>query len=321
VPRIAAAVTVLSAGLLCGTAAFGAGASVAAATAPAAAPKLLIDLDQFERMKKTVALPNGITLGYVEFGDPAGKPVLLIHGYTDNSRDWIPLVPHLGKNLRVIAVDIRGHGQSSKPECCYALIDFAYDIKLLLDALHIERADVVGHSLGSMITQYFAEFWPERTGKVVLISSTAGAPPGKKHATLAGQSARESFRAQVSKLTDPLDPESDFMRWWYASPTPVDEEFLRRQRRDAAAIPVKVWLAVLDQGVNTSDLRSTLPALKAPTLLIWGAKDFIFKAPDRAGLRAALPAAKVIVYPEYGHNPFWENPEQVARDINAFLAE
>ena len=320
-PRFVAAVIALLAGLLVGEAALADKAGAAVPTPKAAAPKLLIDLDQFERMKKTMALPNGITLGYAEFGDPVGKPVLLIHGYTDNSRDWIPLVPHLGKHLRLIAIDIRGHGQSSKPECCYALIDFAYDVKLLLDALHIERADVIGHSLGSMITQYFAEFWPERTGKVVLISSTAGAQPGKQRATLAGMTAREGFRDEVSKMKDPLDPESTFMRWWYDSPTPVDEEFLRRQRRDAAAIPVKVWLAVLDQGVNTSDLRSTLPALKAPTLLIWGAKDFIFKAPDRAGLRAALPHAQVIVYPDYGHNPFWESPEQVAHDINAFLAE
>jgi len=295
----------------------------AAAGAPVAgqAPPLGIDLDQFDHLKQTVALPNGITLGYVEFGNPKGRPVLLIHGYTDNARDWVPLVPFLNKDFRLILVDIRGHGSSSKPECCYALIDFAYDIKLLLDALGIERADVVGHSLGSMITQYFAEFWPERTGRVVLVSSTAGAQPGARRKGLGGMDPHQSFRAQIAALSDPLDPESAFMRWWYASPTPVDEEFLRRQRRDAAAIPIKVWRAVLDQGVATVDLRTTLPALKAPTLLMWGAKDFIFKAPDRAGLTAMLPQAKVIVYPDYGHNPFWENPERVGKDINAFLAE
>ncbi len=89
--------------------------------------------------------------------------MVLIHGYTDNARDWAPMLPYLSKQFRLILVDIRGHGQSSKPECCYTRLDFAYDIKLLLDALGVQKADIVGHSLGSIIAQTFAEYWPERT--------------------------------------------------------------------------------------------------------------------------------------------------------------
>jgi len=138
----------------------------------AEAPPLGINLDQFDAQKKRVLLPNGEHLAYIDMGDPKGPPVVLIHGYTDNARDWVPLIPFLNKHDRLIVVDIRGHGQSDKPECCYAKIDFAYDIKLLLDALHIRKADIVGHSLGSMITQVLAEQWPERVRKVILISST-----------------------------------------------------------------------------------------------------------------------------------------------------
>ena len=285
------------------------------------APPLLIDLDEFDSMKKSVALPNGITLGYVEFGDRSGRPVVLIHGYTDNARDWVPLIPFLAKSEHLIVVDIRGHGRSSKPECCYTRVDFAYDIKLLLDALKIDRADVVGHSLGSIITQTFAEYWPERTRKVVLISSTGGpnncAAPGAappKPPTL-------DFKSEIAKLHDPIDPESKFMVEWWSSPTPVDEGFLKRQRRDAAAIPVKVWLAVLEQGLTGLDLQSTLAKLKAPTLLIWGAKDPIFGPVDRRTLQEGLPDARVVLYADFGHNPFWEDPARVARDLDAFLAE
>jgi pimeloyl-ACP methyl ester carboxylesterase len=137
-----------------------------------------IDLDAFDAMKKTVQLPDGETLAYISMGDPEGTPVVLIHGYTDNARDWVPLVPFLSKRFRLILVDLRGHGGSSKPDCCYTLPDFAYDIVLLLDSLGVHQADIVGHSLGSIIAQTFAENWPERTGKVVLISSTGGPPPG-----------------------------------------------------------------------------------------------------------------------------------------------
>src|SRR5258708_6447014 len=140
-------------------------------------PPLQIDLDAFDARKKTVALPNGEVLAYIDMGNAAGPPVVLIHGYTDSARDWVPLVPYLSKGLRLILVDIRGHGQSSKPECCYSRLDFAYDIKLMMDALGVKKADIVGHSLCSIIAQTFAEYWPERTSHAVLISSTGGRPP------------------------------------------------------------------------------------------------------------------------------------------------
>jgi len=265
-------------------------------------------------MKKTVLLPNGEHLAYIDTGDPRGRPVVLIHGYTDNARDWVPMLPYLSKRDRLILVDIRGHGKSDKPPCCYARIDFAYDIKLLLDALRIDRADLVGHSLGSMITQVFAETWPDRTRRVVLISSTGGpraCAPTRKPAF--------DYAAEIRKLREPVDPDSPFMIAWWDSPTPVDPDFIRRQRRDAAAIPLSVWLAVLDQGASSADLQRTLPQLKAPTLLIWGSADPIMEEEGRQTLREALPTATVKVFDGLGHNPFWEDPEGVASVINPFL--
>jgi pimeloyl-ACP methyl ester carboxylesterase len=293
-----------------------------AAPAPApvvAAPPLKMDLDDFEHARHSVALPNGMTLAYIEAGNPTGPPVVLIHGFTDNARDWVPLIPELDHSLRLIVVDIRGHGQSSKPECCYGRIDFAYDIRLLLDALKIERADIVGHSLGSIIAQTFAEYWPQRTRRVVLISSSGGARDGCAPPAGAVQPPTMDFRSQILQLKEPIDPDSKFMVDWWSSPTPVDAEFLRRQRRDAAAIPLRVWLAVLGQGLAGPELQATLPQLTAPVLLIWGEKDPIFGAKDRCSLRAALPAAQVRLYPELGHNPFWEDPAAVAAVINPFL--
>ncbi|HEV2228673.1 MAG TPA: alpha/beta hydrolase [Steroidobacteraceae bacterium] len=284
----------------------------AAAAAPGAAAK--IDLDAFEAMKKGVALPDGERLAYLTMGDPAGTPVVLIHGYTDSARDWVPLIPHLSPHLKLILVDLRGHGRSAKPECCYTRFDFAYDVKLLLDALHIGRADVVGHSLGSIVAQTFAEVWPERTGRVVLISSTGGRRPGA-----APQPPKFDYAAAIRGLEEPIDPDSKFMIEWWSSPTPVDPDFLRRQRHDAAAIPLRVWLAILDQGLSDADLQRTLPQLRAPTLLIWGSADPLMEEEVRQTLRAALPQAEVKIFPGLGHNPFWEEPAQCAAVINSFL--
>jgi pimeloyl-ACP methyl ester carboxylesterase len=293
-------------------------ATAMAAPAPAPAP-LKIDLNAFDASKKTMMLPNGETLAYIDRGDRTGPAVVLIHGYTDNARDWVPMLPYLAKNYRLILVDIRGHGQSSKPECCYTRLDFAYDIKLLLDGLGVARADIVGHSLGSIIAQTFAEYWPERTAHVVLISSTGGARPDRPK-----KPPQFDFAAEIRKLKEPIEADSPFMIAWWDSPTPVDPDFIRRQRKDAAGIPLRVWIAVLDQSLQANnvygDLQSTLPRLKAPTLLIWGSKDPLMEEDVRQTLRDALPSAKVKVFDGLGHNPFWEDPRGVAEVINGFLA-
>ena len=292
---------------------------LAAASAATAVAPAKVDLNTFESLKRSVALPDGETLAYVPLGDPKGPAVVLIHGYTDNARDWVPLVPYLSPHFRLIVVDLRGHGRSSKPECCYTRFDFAYDIKLLLDALGVTQADLVGHSLGSIVAQTFAEYWPERTRRVVLISSTAGprpAAPPRKPAF--------DYAAQIRQLKEPIDPDSAFMMAWWSSPTPVDADFMRRQRQDSAAIPLRVWLAVLDQGIDPmldgGDLQRTLPRLKAPALLIWGSKDPIMDEAARVTLREGLPQAQVKIFDGLGHNPFWEDPQACAGVINEFLS-
>jgi pimeloyl-ACP methyl ester carboxylesterase len=286
--------------------------SVRAATPTATPPP--INLDAYEARKHRVLLSNGERLAYLQMGDPKGRPVVLIHGYTDNARDWVPLIPFLSPSDRLIVVDLRGHGRSAKPECCYTRYDFAYDIKLLLDVLHVRQTDLIGHSMGSIVAQTFAESWPERTARVVLISPTggprAGDPPPKPGI---------DYVAEIRKLKEPVDPDSDFMVAWWSSPTPVDETFIRRQRQDAARIPLKVWIAVLQQGLSGTDLQSTLPELKAPTLLIWGSADPIFGPEARQSLIAALPNAPVKIFEGLGHNPFWEKPADVADTINHFL--
>src|SRR3984957_15306245 len=272
-------------------ASFAAASPTAATSAP---PPLQVDLNAFDASKRSIALPNGETLAYIDRGERSGPAVVLIHGYTDSARDWVPMLPYLSKRYRLILVDIRGHGQSSKPECCYTRLDFAYDIKLLLDALGVHKADIVGHSLGSLIAQTFAEYWPERTAHVVLISSTGGSPPDLK------KKPAFDFAAEIRKLKEPIDPGSPFMIAWWDSPTPVDADFIRRQRKDAAGIPLRVWLAVLDEALSEKTLygalQSTLPRLQAPVLLIWGSKDPIIEVPARQSLIHALPAAKVKVF-------------------------
>ncbi len=247
-------------------------------------------------------------------------PVVLIHGYTDSARDWVPMLPYLSKHFRLILVDIRGHGRSSKPECCYSRLDFAYDIKLLLDALDVKRADIVRpFPWAASSPRPLPNIGRNEPRMRCSSPPPEGMPPGQP-----SKPPQFDFAAEIRKLKEPIEADSPFMIAWWDSPTPVDPDFIRRQRQDAAGIPLRVWLAVLDQALRAdgafADLQSTLPRLVAPTLLIWGSRDPIMEEDVRRSLRQGLPHAKVKIFDGRGHNPFWEDPRGVADAVNVFLA-
>jgi pimeloyl-ACP methyl ester carboxylesterase len=278
---------------------------------PAAAAPAAIsagDVERFDNRKVSTVLANGETIAYLDSGSPQAQPLVLIHGYTDSARDWLPVEPLLGKRFRLIIVDLRGHGASAKPECCYTRFDFAYDIKLLLDALHIATADVAGHSLGSLVAQTFAELWPQYTRRLILISST-----GTSFGT-------RGWLADVERLNDPIDPDSPFMRSWWAQSIVINPEpFSSRQRTDAAAIPARVWRAIADQSLVGVDLAPLLQRIRARTLLIWGARDSLVTNEGRERLHARISGSRIEIFESLGHDLFWENPLAVTSVMIDFL--
>jgi pimeloyl-ACP methyl ester carboxylesterase len=258
-------------------------------------------------IKKTVDLPNGQTLAYVELGNPAGKPTLLIHGYTDNSRSWSLLAPHLAER-RLLAIDLRGHGKSEAPDCCYSYLDYSNDAALFLAAMGVEKADIIGHSLGSLTGQVLAAQHPDKVDHLILISSTIAARSGPG----------SWLWDNISTLQPPIDPDSQFMKDWYWNPNPVDEDFINRERAESAAVPIHVWKGVL-WGTMTQDLSAMAPLVKAPMLILWGDQDTLFDAASQAELKKAYPGAQYETFAGAGHNMFWEFPERAAAAINTFL--
>jgi pimeloyl-ACP methyl ester carboxylesterase len=124
--------------------------------------------------RKTVMLANGMQMGYVELGDPGKPPLVFLHGFTNSSLGYLPLGRLLAQHHRVFLVDQRGHGESSKPPCCYTRLDLAHDAKLFMDHFGLQRAHIAGHSLGGMVAQTLAAFWPERVDRLMVIGSTIG---------------------------------------------------------------------------------------------------------------------------------------------------
>lgn len=263
----------------------------------------------WQAARQTVNLPSGQTVGYVEMGDTTGKPLVLIHGYTDNSRSWSLLAPELAGH-HIYAVDLRGHGKSSAPECCYTLMDFTADLDGFMQAKGIKKADLVGHSLGSMTAAVYTAQHPERVDKLVLISTAAFVP----------KAGSDWLWDNVPKLTPPLDPNGTFMTEWYANPHPVPADFLDREKVESAAIPLQVWNGVLS-GLTMTDWSPYAARITAPTLIIWGDKDGLFDAGSQDHIKSIFPKARHETFAGYGHNAFWEAPKEVGAMIQGFLAQ
>ena len=242
-------------------------------------------------------------------GNPEGVPLLLIHGFTDNSRSWSLIAPYL-KDRHIYAIDLRGHGESSAPECCYTFSDFANDAFLFLEEMNMNQVDLVGHSLGSMTAQMLAARYPESVRNVVLISTT----------TSTGGGPGTWLWDNIMMLEPPIEADGEFMVNWYWNPNPVDPEFIAAERAESANVPIHVWEGVL-WGTNTADLAPISSLVTAPMMIIWGDQDQLMDAPQQENLRAAFPDARFETFQGAGHNMFWEQPERAAELIDSFLSE
>lgn len=257
--------------------------------------------------KKSVALPNGVILRYLDLGNPNGPAVLLLHGWSDSSRSFADLAGRL-PGRRLIIPDQRGHGGSSAPECCYGFDDLAWDGKLLLDALGIERAAVVGHSLGSGAGQVLAARWPERVSALVLIGSS-----GRVFVERG-----DWLHEQVSALDAPPPVDGEFLAAFQATNIPIDPALTKAIIGESAAVPLQVWRGVLGE-VTSVRPAAYAPDVRAPVLVVHGAEDPLFGPAHLDALRAAYPRAEVVVLPKLGHSPHWERPAEVGAAIARFL--
>ena len=127
-----------------------------------------------EWTENTVALDTGINMTYMVSGPEEGIPIILIHGATDSRLSWAQIVPELADTYRVYVPELRGHGKTDKPagvDGKYTVAEHTADIIAFMDAVNIEKANIVGHSLGSMIAQNLAIDAADRVTTITLIAS------------------------------------------------------------------------------------------------------------------------------------------------------
>jgi non-heme chloroperoxidase len=189
---------------------------------------------------RLVDLPTGVTLHCAELGDPSGRPVLFLHGFSDSCYSFA-LLRHLPSAIRALAIMQRGHGDSSRPEKQYRHADLVADAAAFLDALHVQAAVVVGHSVGGTIDQRFAIDHPGRTSAFCLL--------GAFH-SLAHGGAAQQLAGVVEHLEDPVDPE---FGWEFQSSTIVrsgPQTFFENVIQESMKLLACMWNVVATCGAE-----------------------------------------------------------------------
>ena len=272
-----------------------------------------------EYPKESVELSTGIVMHYAEVGNPAGaETVFLLHGFTDSSRSFFPTIEALtalDPDLRIYALDLRGHGDSSMPmepgcpaapESCFELSDFADDVFAFMNEKNINTAHIVGHSLGSLVAQEIATTNPSRVESLVLISSSANTTTNPLiEDTILDDTILGTWELALEKdpafgdwprdayAKTPLDADPTAETWvrtsWVVDPT-ANPAFIDQLAPESARVRLGTWLGVSGM-LLTNDNTARLGTLSVDSVILWGTQDVLFPEADQIALRDALDAA------------------------------
>ncbi len=218
------------------------------------------------------------------------------------------MLPLLDQKYRVYVLDQRGHGESDRPANAYALSQFAADVLAFMDVMKIDKATIVGHSMGSFVAQHVAVAAPERVKRMVLSGS----------ATTIRNSVVTDLQREVNALKDPV-PEK-FVREFQVSMAfqPMADAFVAGVVKESLNLPARVWREVMTEMLSPKS-QVELAKIKVPTLILWGDKETVFPRSEQDALLAALPNARLKVYEDTGHAMHWERPERFAKDLQEFM--
>jgi pimeloyl-ACP methyl ester carboxylesterase len=253
---------------------------------------------------------SGVRIAWERRG--AGEPLLLIHGLGYARWGWEPVVDGLAKSSEVLLFDNRGIGESDAPAGPYSVRLMAEDAVAVLDAAGLERAHVLGTSLGGMVALQVALDRPERVDRLVLACTTPGGPNA---APMPARTVRLMQEAPTLPLEVAL---RRFVENALGDPDAAIVDRIMEHRR-ATDQPPAAWAAQAAAGA-TFDVWDRVGEIRAPTLVLTGDEDAVVDPRNSELLAQRIHDARLEVFAGGGHLFFWEEPERFVRLVTEFLA-
>jgi pimeloyl-ACP methyl ester carboxylesterase len=222
------------------------------------------------------------------FSGGQGTPLLLIHGLGARSEDWTPQLPAYAKNgFRVYAIDLLGCGRTDRPDIAYTIGEQVNLIQGFLTAVHVERTDVVGWSMGGWIALEFALQHPQRVNRLVAMDSA-----GLKFKTdLPPDILEPNTVPQLERL------EAVLMARHYYIPGFVQRDLLRTMERNRRVVHRTLGSLLREEG----DFAARLGQLQMPVLLVWGQRDELIPPSVGLQMHEAIPQSMLELYSGCGH--------------------
>src|SRR3954453_10612066 len=264
---------------------------------------------------------DGVGLATVATGDPEAPGVLLIHGIGGAKEDFAHHLDALAARHHVVTFDHRGHGESDKPDDsrAYSLDRMAVDTACVAAAYELHDLRILGHSMGGMVMRRFLLADPSRARAVVFMDTSAGAPPGSDTELVmaASEVVRTGGLAALKQLSDELDVLGSEAHQRVLAERPGFAEY--SDYKWNAMSPI-MWTALMHEIVTQPDQLAELARFTVPALGIVGDQDVMFLKP-MDDIVVTVPRARLVVVPDAGHSPQFENPAAWIAAMLEFLAE
>lgn len=259
-----------------------------------------------------------MTIAYLSNASPvAGETLVMVHGFGANKDSWTRLAAELTDDYNVYAVDLPGHGDSSKPlDLGYRFEDQVSYLAEILKALSLEQAHMLGNSMGGAVTALYAATYPDQIRSAVLF-----APAGILE-------YRGELVEQVAEGENPLilKEEGDFERLMDFVmekkpfvPWPI-YEVMEEKAIANRKINEVIFAAIRDSGYGP-DFRQAITRIEAPVLVVWGREDRVIDHRNADVFVDRIPDARKVLLEGVGHVPMVEVPEESAQLVREFLAE
>ena len=264
--------------------------------------------------RTTATAPDGVSLSIQEYGDPGGAEVVLIHGLLGSHLNWARQVsdPAL-RRLRLITYDMRGHGLSGKPTGPASYSEgkrWGDDLQAVIAAVGLKRPTLVGWSLGgTVITNYLQTYGDSKIAGVMFVDGVIELKP-----ELLEENAQALASLASPDLAVYLDGVRQFVRKCFFV-QPDDSAFNLLYANAAMASPL-MTAAVFGLSVPATQ---ALPRVRVPVLLLQGDKDALVSRSMVEAARKLMPRAKVSIYAQTGHAPFFERPERFNSELSDFV--
>ena len=269
-----------------------------------------------------VDLPGGIRTHYRDQGNPDGPVLLLVHGFAANLDTWEPWAQRLGKDYRIVSLDLPGFGLTRAPKG-YLLTPTAFDdtVEGVADHLKLGRFTLAGNSMGGGVAWQYALNHPDRLDGLVLVDAAGFPEPSQKGSPIVFKILRNPVGRFLLGDLDTTRVTAQGLRSAFAPQPELATDAMVTRYVELARAPGHKDI-ILGMMSDPSRQRFADPArlatIKVPTLILHGDNDLLISAEAGRKFAAAIPGSTLIIYPKVGHVPMEQVADKSAADLDAW---